>query len=189
MAKQADFLRLMRKDRIIAAVKDDLQMEAALLSKCSIVFVLYGDLMSIDGIVSKIKSAGKLVFVHIDLIEGLSPRDVSVSFIGQKTLADGIISTKPSIIKRAKIHSLLTVQRFFLLDSIALNNIDKQLVEETDAIEILPGVIPKIITRLTQSIRKPIIAGGLIADADDVLDSLQAGAAAISTTRDKLWIR
>ena len=188
MAKQADFLSLLRRDRIIAAVKDDQQMEAALLSKCGIVFVLYGDLITIAKIVSRIKSAGKLVFVHIDLIEGLSPRDVSVSFIGQSTLADGIISTKPNIIKRAKIHNLLTVQRFFLLDSIALNNIDKQLVDDTDAIEILPGVIPKIITRLTQSMQKPIIAGGLIADGDDVRDSLQAGATAISTTRDKLWI-
>jgi glycerol uptake operon antiterminator len=189
MLKHDEFLRMLRNDQVIAAVKDEAQLESALSSKCGIVFVLFGDLITIDHIVAKIKNAGKFVFVHIDLIDGLSPRDVAVSYIEQNTLADGIISTKPNIIKRAKAHNLLTVQRFFLLDSIALNNIDKQLVDDTDAIEILPGIIPKIIGVLAKRIFKPIIAGGLISDADDVREALHAGATAISTSKATLWIR
>ncbi len=179
---------MLRDDRIIAAVKDEAHLKKALHSDCSIVFVLFGDLMTIDAIVSRIKNAGKCVFVHIDLIDGLSPRDVAVSYIEKNTLADGIISTRPNIIKYAKAHNLLTVQRFFLLDSIALNNFNKQLVDATDAVEILPGIIPKIIGILSRRVSKPIIAGGLIADTDDVREALTAGASAISTTKEALWL-
>ena len=43
--------------------------------------------------VKKIKDAGKLAMVHIDLIAGLSGKEVAVDYIKQETLADGIIST------------------------------------------------------------------------------------------------
>ena len=185
--KQDEFIRLLRSDKVVAAVKNESQLQSALKSRCNIVFVLYGDLINIGTIVSRIKSAGKCVFVHLDLIDGLAPRDVAVSFIENNTLADGIISTRPNIIKHAKAHNLLSVQRFFLLDSIALNNIDKQLVDTSDAVEILPGIIPKIIGILSRRLGKPIIAGGLISDTEDVRESINAGAAAISTTRESLW--
>jgi glycerol uptake operon antiterminator len=186
--KPDEFIHLLKTDRVVAAVKDEEQLENALLSKCTIVFVLFGNLISIEAIIAKIKNAGKYVFVHIDLIDGLSPRDIAVSFIKKNTLADGIISTRPNIIKHAKSRGLLTVQRFFLLDSIALNNLSKQLVDTTDAVEILPGIIPKIIGILSGRMAKPIIAGGLISDAEDARKSLNAGAAAISTTKEALWL-
>lgn len=174
---------------MIAAVKDESRLAGALASKCGIVFVLFGDLVSIETIVARIKQAGKCVFVHIDLIDGLAPRDVAVSYIAKHTLADGIISTRPGMIRCAKAHELLTVQRFFLLDSIALNNIKKQLVDDADAVEILPGIIPKIIGILSRLVPKPIIAGGLISDAQDVSQSLHAGAQAISTSKQELWLK
>jgi glycerol uptake operon antiterminator len=111
--KQEEFLKLLEHDPVIAAIKDETQLESALSSKRGIVFVLFGDLMTIEGIVAKIKQAGKCVFVHFDLIDGLAPRDVAVSFIKNNTRADGIISTRPNIIRQAKAEGLLTVQRFF----------------------------------------------------------------------------
>ncbi|WP_352427367.1 glycerol-3-phosphate responsive antiterminator, partial [Enterocloster asparagiformis] len=34
----------------------------------------------------------------------------------------------------------------------------------------------------------PIIAGGLIADKEDVMNALEAGALAISSTNQKVWL-
>jgi glycerol uptake operon antiterminator len=61
-------------------------------------------------------------------------------------------------------------------------------VDDADAIEILPGIIPKIIENLKERIPKPIIAGGLISDDDDIHKSLHAGAAAVSTIKSRLWL-
>ena len=127
--------------------------------------------------------------VHIDLIDGLATRDVAVDFIAKNTNADGIISTKPFIIHHAKACGLLTVQRFFLLDSLSLNNIYKiSSLEAADAIEILPGVMPKIIKKLVKSLQKPLIAGGMIIDKEDIIGALDAGAIAISSTNQNTWL-
>ena len=69
-----------------------------------------------------------------------------MDFIVAQTAAAGIISTKPALIRRARELGLCAVQRVFVLDSIALENLKRQL-ENTrpDSIEILPGVMPKVI--------------------------------------------
>ena len=56
-----------------------------------------------------------------------------------------------------------------------------------DIIEILPGVMPKVVKKLAQFTREPIIAGGLIADKEDIIQVLQAGAAGISSTAEETW--
>jgi glycerol uptake operon antiterminator len=51
----------------------------------------------------------------------------------------------------------------------------------------MPGVASKIIHTMEKEINVPIIAGGLIKSKKDVMDSLAAGAIAISTTSTELW--
>lgn len=173
---------------IAAAVKNKDGLDRSIESKCPVVFILAGDILTIGDTVSRIKGSGKLAMVHIDLIEGLSPREVSVDFIARNTDADGIISTKPQLIRHAKSLGLLTVQRYFLLDSIALENIEKQLPTEcADMIEVLPGPMPKVIKKVVSRSGKPVIVGGLIFDKEDIIQSLKAGAAAVSTSNPSLW--
>ena len=75
-----------------------------------------------------------------------------------------------------------------MLDSRSLENIRKQsAATKPDCIEILPGIMPKIITRVTKAQRIPVIAGGMIDGKEDVMLALKAGAAAISTTKQELW--
>jgi len=183
----AAFIDLLKNNRVIAAVKDFDSLEKVIQSRCQIIFVLHGNIINIADIVLQLKRSGKLVLVHIDLIDGLSSREVAVDYIAKNTKADGIISTRPNIIKSAQNYDLLTVQRFFVLDSLALNNISKQLSNSVDAIEILPGIIPKIIRTLTTSVGKPIIAGGLINEKEDIIDALKAGASAISSSNQHIW--
>lgn len=182
------FIELLKENPVIAAVKDLQGLEKSLESDCQIIFVLFGDLVSIADAIENIKRAGKIALVHVDLIEGLASKDVAVDFIAKYTVADGIISTRPNIVHRAKACGLLAVQRFFLLDSIALNNISRQpSLKDADAIEILPGLMPKIIRKLVKTIGKPIIAGGLITDKEDIVNALNAGAIAISSTNPDTW--
>ena len=174
---------------IIAAVKDELELERALLSEVIAVFVLFGDILSIGGIVSRINKQGKHAFVHVDLVEGLSSREIAVDFIAASTAADGIISTKSAMISRAKSHGLIAIQRFFLLDSLAIRGIERQIRQKdsADFIEVLPGLMPKIILSLTSSLTTPVIAGGLVSDKEDVVAALAAGAIAVSSTNERVW--
>lgn len=173
---------------VIAAIKDEDGLKQCLETDIGVVFVLYGDICNIADIIHLLKVNKKTVLVHIDLISGLSTKEIAVDYIRERTNADGIISTKPMLIKRAKELGLYTIQRFFVLDSLALENISKQAeTRYTDLIEVLPGVMPKIIKRICDMISIPVIAGGLISDKDDVLSALDSGAIAVSTTRQDIW--
>lgn len=173
---------------IIAAIKDWEGLEKCLQTDSKVIFVLFGDVCTISDIVSKVKETGKIVIVHADLITGLSGKEISVDYIKKYTQADGIISTKPNMIKRAKELSMYTVFRLFVLDSMALESLQRQAgFVHADFIEILPGVMPKIVKRVCRMSRVPIIAGGLIADKEDVINALGAGAIAISTTNQEVW--
>lgn len=184
----ATLLELLADEPVIAAVKDDAGLEAALKSDVSLLFLLYGDILTIDSMVAKVHSAGKKAFVHLDLVDGLSTREVAADFIASHTAADGVISTKPALTRRARELGLVAIQRVFLLDSMALKNVDRHFSQESaDLVEVLPGLMPKIIRRLCQSTGKPIIAGGLISDKEDVTGALSAGAVAVSSTNPAVW--
>ena len=67
-----EFIEKVEITPIIAAVKDDDGLSKALKEDVEIVFVLYGDINTISQIVRKIKEAGKVAMVHVDLITGLN---------------------------------------------------------------------------------------------------------------------
>ncbi|MEG0541927.1 MAG: glycerol-3-phosphate responsive antiterminator, partial [Angelakisella sp.] len=126
--------------------------------------------------------------VHLDLIVGLASKEIAVTFVRSHTKADGIISTKPALVKAAKEQGLITVQRFFLIDSIAMENCRRYMeTGMADMIEIMPATMPKIIKQIASTCRVPIIAGGLISDKEDIVLALQAGAMGISSTNRGVW--
>ena len=136
------FKEALEDSPIIAAVKDDEGLSRCLTSDSRIIFILYGDIVTISDIVETVKSAGKLAIVHLDLINGLSSKEVAVDFLQKYTNADGIITTKPTLIKRAKELGLFTILRLFLIDSMAYENIDRQVKSSRpDLIEILPALM------------------------------------------------
>lgn len=103
------FYDLIESNPVIAAVKDIDGLNACCArEEIKVVFILFGDICNIGTIVSQIKQADKVAMVHVDLITGLSGKEVAVDFIKNNTLADGIISTKPALIKRARELSLYT---------------------------------------------------------------------------------
>lgn len=185
---QTSFREAIENTPIIPAVKDEESLEVCLKRDSSVIFILFGDICSIADIVERIKEKGKLAMVHMDLIAGLGSKEVSVDYIKKRTRADGIITTKPILVKRAKELGLAAVLRFFIIDSMALANLSRQTREaRPDCIEVLPGVMPKVIRKITKENKIPLIAGGLISDKEDVCNALDAGAVAVSSTNTKIW--
>lgn len=184
------FFNAMEDSPVIAAVKNEEGLEKCCgLEDIKVVFILYGDICNIAQIIEKIKQADKIAMVHIDLINGLSSKEVSVDFIKNNTRADGIITTRQNLVKRAKELKLYTILRFFLIDSLALENIEKQQYGiRPDFIEVLPGLMPKMIERICQISNIPLIAGGLIQDKESVMAALNAGAVCVSTTNQNVWL-
>lgn len=187
MVAKEEIKEIIEDTPVIMAVKDWAGVRQCIGQESKVVFILFGDICNIDEIVKMIKDAGKLAIVHMDLITGLGNKEISVDYIRKSTEADGIISTKPAMIKRGKELDLFTILRFFLLDSIALENVMKQDGSFADMIEILPGIMPKVTRCVTESLSIPVICGGLISDKEDIINALSAGAVAISTTNPVAW--
>ena len=187
-----EFYDAVEANPVIAAVKNDSGLQTATaMEEIQVIFVLYGDICTIPEIVKKIKDSGKKALVHIDLIAGLSAKEVSVEFIKRQTNADGIITTKPALVRRAKELGIFTVLRFFVIDSLALKNIEnlesQHGMSRPDVIEVLPGVMPKVLQKIAKVSRIPMIAGGLVTDREDVIQALSAGAMAVSATNQEVW--
>ena len=123
-----EFEKIVRENPVLAAVKDEAELEEVLKSDgVQIIFVLFGDVCIIPWIVERIKDRGKFAIVHADLVEGLSSKEVVVDYLKSNTRLDGIISTKQSIIRRGIELGLFTVLRCFVLDTKSLINLQRWL--------------------------------------------------------------
>jgi glycerol uptake operon antiterminator len=79
------------------------------------------------------------------------------------------------------------VQRVFLLDSASIKS-GIQLIDQCrpDFVEVMPGVIPKAIGQF-RTAGRPVIAGGMVTERNEVIEALKAGALAVSTSSRGLW--
>ena len=102
--------------------------------------------------------------------------------------ADGLISTRPALLKAASELGAITIQRLFLMDSTSFEH-GKRMLRNTppDMAEVLPGIAPKAIRQLCEVLDKPVIAGGLISEPREIALALQSGATAVSVGDEKLW--
>ncbi len=134
------------------------------------------------------KDRGKKMIYHVDLIQGLKSDEHATEYICQEYKPFGLISTKSNVIRKSKQKGVLSIQRMFLIDSHALEK-SCQLVEriQPDYIEIMPGVVPWMLTELKERLGIGIFAGGLIRTAKDIEIALEAGAEAITTSDPELW--
>ncbi|NLY45805.1 MAG: glycerol-3-phosphate responsive antiterminator [Tissierella sp.] len=183
-----DFYKYIDDNPIIAAINDLDKIKEVMNSPCKIVFLLVGDILNIEEVVKKLKKENKLVYVHIDLIGGFSKDILALKYLNNTIMPDGIITTKSNLIKAAKELKIFTIQRLFILDSLALTSgINSINSIRPDAVEILPGIMPKIIKEIRREAKIPVIAGGLIKDKVDVINSLNSGAIGISTSNERVW--
>lgn len=182
------FIRALKRRPIIAAVRDEAGLERALLSPSEAVFLLGASILTLQKNVDLIREHSKYAFIHLDLCEGLGRDTAAVDWCAEVVRPDGIISTKTPLLRRASKHGLTTIQRLFIMDSGAIHHGVKLLnANLPDLVEVLPGLLPKAITSLGAAIDRPIIAGGMITEPEEVMEALRAGAHAVSSSRPELW--
>ena len=173
---------------IIAAVRSPKALKQACQTDIGTVFILHASLSDIAALTKEAKAAGKCVFIHADLVEGLSADAAAVRYLRKTTDADGLISTRSGVIRAAKECGFLTVQRFFIVDSQALEAVERTVAQtHPDCIELMPGILPTVIARLHTRLSMPVIAGGLVETKEQVIALLSAGINGISTGKEELW--
>ena len=183
-----EMLEIIAEFPIIAAVKDEKELKESLMTDCKVIFILFGNICNISEIVEKIKNKDKLAIIHADLVQGLSAKIEAIDYLRLNTKADGIISTKGNLVKYAVEIGLIGILRNFIIDSMAMENVNKQVsLANPDMVEIMPGIMPEIIEEIKSELKLPLIAGGLISEKKDVIAALASGADAVSTTKIGLW--
>lgn len=182
------FYEKVHENPIICAINSLTKLDLAIKAPCEITFLLKGDIFNLKNIVSKVKRNNKLIFIHLDLMEGFSKDVVALDYISKVIEPDGIITTKSNLVKIAKNKNIFAIQRLFLLDSLSVETGIKSVkAARPDAVEILPGIMHKATKYITSEIKTPVITGGLIKDKEDVILSIKSGAVGISTTDEKVW--
>ena len=82
----------------------------------------------------------------------------------------------------------MSIQRIFLIDSKAVETGIQQIKKhKANFIEIMPGLIPIMISKIKGEVEQSIIAGGLVSTKDQVKSAIKAGAIAVSTSKEELW--
>jgi len=174
--------------QVIAAISTLDLLETAIESQCRTVFLLSGSIYNLQQSIDRVHQAGKKVYVDVDLMEGFGKDAVFVKYLHEVLKPDGIITTKSNLIKSAKTLGLFCIQRIFVFDSRSLTSgIDSVLKTSPDAVEVLPGIMPKVIRKIRNETRLPVICGGLIQDKEDVDNAINAGAIAVTTSDRMLW--
>ncbi|GGC82598.1 glycerol uptake operon antiterminator regulatory protein [Thalassobacillus devorans] len=178
----------MIEQKILPAVKKIKDFEKLLESDSDYIVLLDTRVSQLKHLVRYGQKAGKSVFVHTDLIQGLKTDDYGMEFLGQDIKPDGVISTRASVIQQSKRYRMTAIQRMFLIDSHAIDH-NLKLIQKTkpDYVELLPGILPEQIAFIKETLGIPIIAGGLIRNHQEVNQAIEAGATAISTSRSDLW--
>ena len=144
------------------------------------------NVLTVADLIAKAHGKDKLVLVHIDLADGIGKDKAGIQYL-TKCEVDGIISTRSHLIRAAKELGLITVQRFFALDSQGVDSIEEVLhASSPTLVEIMPGIAGKVIKRFSKG-KVPVIAGGLIESKPEVMEALSQGALAVSTGKKELW--
>lgn len=176
------------KNPVIAAIRNEKDLEAVLESDIKIVFVLYGNIMRVKDVCNSLKRKNKLTFVNVDMINGLRGDKYGIEYIKEIVSPSGIISTNGNVLKHARNLGIFTIQRLFIIDSISIETgLSIARTIKPNAIEILPGIAYKAIELIKSMTTEPIITGGLIYTQKDAVQALASGAIGVSTSSRELW--
>ncbi|MBP2642757.1 MAG: glycerol-3-phosphate responsive antiterminator, GlpP [Firmicutes bacterium] len=152
------------------------------------IIVLFGDIFTLPEILKQAEAAKKLAIVHLDLINGIAKDKAGIKYLALMGVK-AVITTKPHLGKIAHQEGMTVIQRLFLMDNEALRTgIHMMSTFKPDAIEVLPGLVPKnAIDKLSQATGLPILSGGLLCTEEDVNRALDSGICSVSTSDRDLW--
>ena len=125
-------MSLFSRRKVAAAVRTEADFQAALNSEVDVVFMHGTNLLTLDEQIERAHNAGKKLFIHMDFAEGIGKDRYGLEFLAKQGV-DGILTTRTNVVKAAKEYGLITVQRFFIVDSHSLGtSVDSIKICQTD---------------------------------------------------------
>jgi glycerol uptake operon antiterminator len=174
--------------KVLPAIRKIEDVEKMMSSNYEYLVILDMHVSRLKPIFQMAQANDKKLIIHMDLIHGLKSDEYSTEFICQEFKPFGLISTKGSVILKARQKGVKSIQRLFLLDT---SSIEKSfaLIERTkpDYIEVLPGIMPKIIKDIRNRTKREVFAGGFIDTIEEVEQAFLAGAITVTTSKKELW--
>lgn len=173
---------------LIAAVTRPEQMEAALNSKVERINLMTGDISQLANVVERVHAVDKKLYVHIEMVNGISKDSSGIQYLAKAFKIDGIVSTKSNAIASAKQAGIGTTQRIFAIDTAAIETAHKMFhSSKPDEVELMPGLMPRIITEIRSQWDKKLIVGGLICSREEIQLAFEHGADYVSLSNSSLW--
>jgi len=170
-----------------AAIVDPVRLDAALRSRAPGIFVLRGNGLDLGDLIERVHDAGKLVAVHLDLVEGVRADHWGVAWMARAGV-DAIITSHGQLMSVIRKEGALAIHRLLLsrrehLDT-AVNALSRW---RPDIVEILPGVVLPSVATLLPPLEVPLLAGGFIRTPLDARAVLAVGAVGVTTSSQALW--
>jgi glycerol uptake operon antiterminator len=182
-----NILQEINKNPILAAASNE-NIDLAVSSNVSAIILMNTNLNELMTEEFQINNIKKPIFLHTDLIKGLSNDKEAINFIIEHINPSGIVSTKSSILRAAKKKSITTIQRIFIIDSSSLNkSIESILENDPDLVEMMPAFAYPIVDIIKKETNKPIILGGLVKREEQIFEILESGADGVSCSAETLW--
>lgn len=173
---------------IIASITKTEQIPYAIKSSVRRVNMMTGDILSLREMIDNLHEAGKLVYVHLEMVGGIGRDSSAVKYLAENFGIDGIISTKSNAIAAAKQAKIRSIQRIFAIDTAAVETAIKMVGQvQPDEVELMPGLMPRIIGELKQQLNRPLIVGGLIRSETEIRTALESGADHVSIGDRRFW--
>lgn len=173
---------------IIASVTKEEQIPKMLLSKVERVNLMTGHIGNLESIIRQAHDSGKKVYIHMEMVSGLGKDAHAIHYLAEKFRADGILTTKSAAVTAARQAGLKSIQRIFAIDTAAIQTAIRMInSSQPDEVELMPGLMPRVIRELKQTIKQPLIVGGLIRHEQEMIEALESGANFISTGDPAMW--
>nr|WP_269719686.1 MULTISPECIES: glycerol-3-phosphate responsive antiterminator [Bacillus] len=179
----------MKNQTIIPAIRNIKEFNQFLQSNYQVGIFMDFHIAQMKSLYEVARQHEKKMILHVDKVNGIKADEYGTEFICQEFKPYGIISTKSNVIMKAKQKGVISIQRIFLIDGSSIEkNIKLFQKTDPDFIEILPGVIPKAIESIRMRANKEVLTGGLIETREEVRSAIVAGATAVTTSKQELWL-
>lgn len=178
----------MKNYPIIASVTKEDQISKVLDSRIRRVNLMAGHIGNLESIIQQIHETGKQVYVHLEMVSGLGRDSHTVEYLAYKFKVDGIVTTKSNAVAAARQAGIRSIQRIFAIDTAAVHTAVRMINStHPDEVELMPGLMPRVIRELKNTIKQPLIVGGLIRYEEEMIEALKSGADFISIGDPSMW--
>ncbi|PZD94778.1 glycerol-3-phosphate responsive antiterminator [Paenibacillus sambharensis] len=176
------------KERIIASITRVEQIEKVLASSVRRVNLMTGDITTLASIVKQLHEADKQVYVHMEMVNGLGRDTSAIQYMAQTFKVDGIVTTKSNAVAAARNAGIRSIQRVFAIDTAAVETAIRMIhTSKPDEVELMPGLMPRIIREVKGKVSQPLIVGGLIRYEEEIQEALDNNADFVSVGHHQFW--